>query len=108
LEKEPEAIKVFNYEVTKVKGVRLALLPCEQTRNGLVMVSFSSINHDSDAVGGGVLFLDLKISSVDIYQGSNMLIFNPAAYAEIKEDIEYILAQHRKEILAKRFPRRRQ
>jgi hypothetical protein len=107
LEKEPEVIKVFNYEVTKAKGVKLALLPCEQTKNGLVVVSFSSVNHDSGVVGGSVLFLDLKITNIDIYQGSNFLVFNPSAYAEVKEDVEYILAQHRKEVLAKRFPRRR-
>ncbi|MBI3904489.1 hypothetical protein [Pseudomonas sp. GL-R-26] len=108
LEKEPETIKVFNYEVTKAKGIKLALLPCEQTKNGLVMVSFSSVNHVGDQVGGGVLFLDLKIASLDIYQGSNFLAFNPAAYAEVKNDVEFILAQNRKEVLAKRFVRRRQ
>ncbi|QHF37258.1 hypothetical protein PS893_03116 [Pseudomonas fluorescens] len=108
LEKEPETIKVFNYEVTKAKGVKLALLPCEQTKSGLVMVSFSSVNHVGDQVGGGVLFLDLKIASLDIYQGSNFLVFNPSAYAEVKDDVEFILAQNRKEVLAKRFVRRRQ
>ncbi|MDI2593559.1 hypothetical protein POF45_19320 [Pseudomonas sp. 681] len=107
LEKEPELIQVFNYEVTKVKGMKLALLPCEQTKNGLIIVSCSSINQDSAVVGGGVLFLDLKITSLDIYQGSNFLAFNPAAYAEVKDDIEYVLGQHRREVLARRFPRRR-
>lgn len=108
LEKEPDVINVFNYEVTKAKGVKLAILPCEQAKNGLIVISYSSVNYVGDKVVGGLLFLDVRVNSLDIYQGANFMVFNPLTYAEIKEDIETILAQHRKEVLAKRFPRRRQ
>lgn len=107
LEKEPEAVKLFDYEVTKAKGVKLAILPCEQAKNGLIIISFSSVNHDSDKVGGAILFFDLKITNVDIYQGSNFLTFNPGAYAEVKDDIESVLGQRRKDVRGKRFARHR-
>lgn len=107
LEKEPATINVFNYEVTKAKGVKLAILPCEQAKNGLIIISCSSVNYDGDKVSGGLLFLDLTVNRLDIYQGSNFIAFNPAAYAEVKDDVEYILKQHRKEVLANRFPRRK-
>ena len=106
LEKNPDTINVFNYEVTKTKGVKLAILPCEQAKNGLIIISCSSVNYEGDKVGGGVLFFDLQVNNLDTYQGSNFLVFNPAAYAEVKDDIEYILKQNRKDVLAKRFPRR--
>ena len=106
LEKESAAIQVFNYEATKADGVKLAILPCAQAQNGLIIVSCSSVDHTSGKVSGGVLFLDLQISSVDIYQGSNFLTFNPAAYEEIKEEVEAVLTKHRKEVLAKRFSKR--
>lgn len=108
LEKEPETIKLFGYEVTKAKGVKLAMIPCDQTKNGLIVVSCSSINHDGNVNEGGVLFFDIKVSNLSIYQGSNFLTFNPIAYAEIKEDIEYALGVNRKEVLDKRFSRRSQ
>lgn len=106
LEKETAAIQVFNYEATKAKGVKLAILPCAQAQNGLIIVSCSSVDHVSGKVGGGVLFLDLLISNVDIYQGSNFLTFNPAAYDEIKDEVEAVLTKHRREVLAKRFSKR--
>lgn len=106
LEKNPDTINVFNYEVTKTKGVKLAILPCEQAKNGLIIISCSSVNYEGDKVGGGVLFFDLQVNNLDIYQGSTFLVFNPAAYAEVKDDIEHILKQHRRAVLAKRFPRR--
>lgn len=107
LEKETETINLFNYEVTKTKGVKLAILPCDQTKNGLIVVSFSSVNHDGNKLDGKALFLDLNISTLDVYQGSNFLTFNPSAYAEVKEDVEHILGFQRRAVLAKRFSRRK-
>lgn len=107
LEGEPAVIQVFNYEATKGNGVKLAILPCAQAKNGLIIVSFSSVDYSSAKVGAGVVFLDLQISSVDIYQGSDFLTFNPAAYDDVKEDIEAILTRHRKEVQANRFSRHR-
>jgi hypothetical protein len=107
LEKEPDTVKLFNYDVVTAKGVKLAILPCEQAKNGLIIVSFSSINHESNTFGGEVLFFDLKVTNVDIYQGSNFLTFNTFAYAEIKDDIESVLGLRRKEIRSKRFARHR-
>jgi hypothetical protein len=105
LEKEPEIIKVFNFEVTKSKGVKLAVIPCDQAKNGLIIVSCSSINCEGGKVSGEALFLDVKIENLDIYQGSNFLTFNPVAYAEIKEDIEQALGASRAHVRAKRFSR---
>lgn len=107
LEKEPETIKLFNYEVVTAKGVKLAILPCEQTKNGLIIISFSSINHENNKLGGEVVFFDLKVTNVDIYQGSNFLTFSPFAYAEVKDDIESVLGLRRKDVRAKRFARHR-
>lgn len=107
LEKEPETVKLFNYEVVTAKGVKLAILPCEQAKNGLIIISFSSVNHESNNFGGEVLFFDLKVTNVDIYQGSNFLTFNPFAYAEVKDDIESVLGLRRKEMRGKRFARHR-
>lgn len=103
LEKEPEVIKIFNLEVTKTKGVKLAIVPCEQRPNGLILTSCSSINYDGDKVTGGALFLDLNIEKLSTYQGSNILSFNPAAYAEVKDDVEFVLGQNRRQVLGKRF-----
>jgi hypothetical protein len=107
LEKEPDTVKLFNYDVVTAKGVKLAILPCEQAKNGLIIVSFSSINHESNTFGGEVIFFDLKVTNVDIYQGSNYLTFNPFAYAEVKDDIESVLGLRRKEMRSKRFARHR-
>jgi hypothetical protein len=107
LEKEPETVKLFNYEVVTAKGVKLAILPCEQAKNGLIIISFSSVNHESNKFGGEVMFFDLKVANVDIYQGSNFLTFNPFAYAEVKDDIESVLGLRRRDVRAKRFARHR-
>lgn len=107
LEKEPETVKLFDYEVKTKKGVKLAILPCEQAKNGLIIISFSSVDHESNDFSGGIVFLDLKVSNVDIYQGSNFLTFNPFAYAEVKDDIEAVLGVRRKDMRARRFARHR-
>lgn len=48
VKEEPEAITLFNREVTGSKGVRLAVMPCDQLTNGIIVTSLASI----DSVGG--------------------------------------------------------
>jgi len=103
LQEEPEVIKIFNFEVTKVKGVKLAIVPSVQLPNGMILISCSSINHDGDKVAAGIPFLNVQFSNLNTYNGVDTLSFNPAAYAEVKEDIEFVLAQNRKQVLGKRF-----
>jgi hypothetical protein len=107
LKKEPEAINLFNREVTKDKGVRLAVMPCDQLANGIILTSMSSI----DSVGGqqetGLVFFDWKTSGRDIFRGSSYITFNPLRYAAVKDDLEEYLGQHYKAVLSKRFQRRK-
>ena len=105
--KEPEAIKLLNREVVKSKGVRLAIMPCDQLANGIILTSLASI----DSVGGnndtGLVFFDWKTAGRDIFRGSAYITFNPIRYAEIKADLEEYLGEHFKAALSKRFQRRK-
>ncbi|WP_170219159.1 hypothetical protein [Pseudomonas arsenicoxydans] len=107
LKKEPEAINLLNREVVKSKGVRLAIMPCDQLANGIILTSLASI----DSVGGnndtGLVFFDWKTAGRDIFRGSAYITFNPIRYAEIKADLEEYLGEHFKAALSKRFQRRK-
>lgn len=105
LKKEPDVIKVFNYEVTKTKGVKLAILPCEQLKNGLIMIMLSSIHSDADKDDGGLLFFDIKTASHDVFRAASFITFNPLRYAQVKDDIEQVLNQQQATQLSKRFKR---
>lgn len=107
LKKEPETITVFNYEVTKTKGVRLAILPCEQLKNGLVLIMLSSIASDAGQDNGKVIFLDFKTSELNTFRASSFVTFNPLRYAQVKQDIEAVLNLHQNTQLVKRFQRRK-
>jgi hypothetical protein len=107
LKKEPETIKVFNYEVTKTKGVRLAIVPCEQLKNGLVLIMLSSIDSNADKNDGGVLFFDWKTSDLNTFRAASFITFNPLEYSHVKADIEAVLNLHRSTQLVKRFQRRK-
>lgn len=107
LKKEPQAVNLFNREVTGAKGVRLAVMPCEQLENGIILTSLTSI----DSVGGShetsPLFFNWKTSGRDIFRGSAYITFNPLRYAAIKQGLEGYLGEHFNAALSKRFQRRR-
>ncbi|WP_415758095.1 hypothetical protein [Pseudomonas sp. LT1P18] len=107
LKKEPQAINLFNREVTGSRGVRLAVMPCDQLANGIIVSSLASI----DSVGGSKetspLFFDWKTSGRDIFRGSSFITFNPVRYAALKNQLEEYLGQYYKPLLQKRFSRRR-
>lgn len=107
LKTEAEAINLFHHEVTQSKGVKLAIMPCDQLANGIILTSLSSI----DSVGGeeetSPLFFDWKTTSRTIFRGSSYITFNPVRYAGIKNDLEEYLGEHFKAALSKRFERRK-
>ncbi len=107
LKKEPEAINLLNIAAKSAEGVRLSTIPCEQMSNGIILVALAAVDHQGGGREGGVLFVDWKTSSLDIFHGKSFVTFNPARYAEIRADIEEYLGEHRKEILVKRFRRRK-
>ncbi|WP_256730469.1 hypothetical protein [Pseudomonas sp. ANT_H12B] len=107
LKKEPEAIKLLNLESKNTEGVRLSTIPCEQMSNGIILVALAAVDHQGGSHDDGVLFVDWKTSSLDIFHGKAFATFNPARYAAIKTDIEEYLGAHRKEVLVKRFSRRK-
>ncbi|MGE8068287.1 hypothetical protein [Pseudomonas sp. NPDC089569] len=107
LKQEPEAINLLNIESKSAEGVRLSTIPCEQLANGIILIAIAAVDHQGGSNDGGLLFVDWKTSSLDVFHGKSFITFNPARYAEIKWDIEEYLGVHRKEILAKRFSRRK-
>ncbi|WP_339523071.1 hypothetical protein [Pseudomonas sp. EL_65y_Pfl2_R96] len=107
LKKEPEAIDLFHREVTKSKGVRLTVMPCDQLANGLIITSLASIDSDGGDKETGVVFFDWKTSSRTIFRGNSYITFNPLRYAAIKEDLEGYLGKYYKAVLSKRFQRRK-
>ncbi|WP_433738482.1 hypothetical protein [Pseudomonas putida] len=107
LKKEPEAINLLNIESKSAEGVRLSTIPCEQMPNGIILIAIAAIDHRGGSDDGGVLFVDWKTSSLDVFHGKSFITFNPVRYAEIRSDIEEYLGVHRKEVLVKRFSRRK-
>lgn len=107
LKKEPEAINLLNVESKSAEGVRLSTIPCEQLSNGIILIAIAAIDHQGGSDDGGLLFVDWKTSSHDVFHGKSFITFNPAGYAAIKSDIEEYLGIHRKEVLVKRFSRRK-
>ncbi|WP_439877172.1 hypothetical protein [Pseudomonas prosekii] len=107
MKKTPEAISLFNREVISSKGVRLAIMPCDQLANGIILTSLSSI----DSLGGSKetnpLFFNWKTAGRDFFQGSTYITFNPTRYAALKGELEEYLGQYYKAALNKRFQRRR-
>ncbi|WP_433767800.1 hypothetical protein [Pseudomonas putida] len=107
LKKEPEAINLLNIESKKAEGVRVSMIPVEQMQNGIIVIAVAAIDHQGGSNDGGVLFVDWKTSSLDVFRGKSFITFSPVRYAEIKTDIEEYLGVHRKEVLVKRFSRRK-
>lgn len=108
VKKEPDVVKLFNYEVTKNKGVKLSILPCEQLKNGLIMIMLSSVYSESLNTEGGVIFLDAKAADDNIFRAASFITFNPLRYSHVKDDIERVLNQQQDAQLSKRFKRNKQ
>jgi hypothetical protein len=108
LKKEPDVVKLFHFEVTKAKGVKLAILPCEQLKNGLIMIMLSSIYSESLKSEGGVIFLDATVEDQDVFRAASFITFNPLRYAQNKASIERVLDHQQDAQLTKRFNRTRQ
>jgi len=107
LKKEPEAINLFNREVIGSKGVRLAVMPCDQLANGVIVTSLASIDCVGISKETTPLFFNWKTSDLDIFRGSSFITFNPIRYAGLKNELEEYLGQYYKPLLQKRFNRRR-
>jgi len=107
LKKEPEAINLFNREVIGSKGVRLAVMPCDQLANGIIVTSLASIDCVGISKETTPLFFNWKASDLDIFRGSSFITFNPIRYAGLKNELEEYLGQYYKPLLQKRFNRRR-
>ncbi|WP_347903779.1 hypothetical protein [Pseudomonas purpurea] len=107
LKAKPEAINLYSSEVINSKGVRLAVMPCDQLANGIILTSLVSIDSVDGNRKKAPVFFDWKTSGVDIFRGSSFITFNPLRYAELKGDLEEYLGQHFKAALSNRFQRRK-
>jgi hypothetical protein len=107
LKKEPEALNLLNLESKNIEGVRLSAIPCEQMANGIILIAVASVDHRGGGNDGGVLFVDWRTSTLDIFQGRSFVTFNPAKYAANQSLIEAYVDEHRRELLKKRFSRRK-
>ncbi|KQN45087.1 hypothetical protein ASE98_08425 [Pseudomonas sp. Leaf48] len=107
LKNEPEAINLFNSEVAKDKGVRLAIMPCDQLTNGIILTSLSSIDVNGGSDEKGVIFFDWKSSGRNIFRGTSYITFNPLRYAAVKKDLEEYLGDHFNAAMSKRIQRRK-
>ncbi|UZE24422.1 hypothetical protein LOY67_03115 [Pseudomonas sp. B21-056] len=52
--------------------------------------------------------MNWQSSAREIYRGKSFLTFNPALYEGFRSNIEQYLGEHRREVLQKRFNRRKQ
>lgn len=107
LKGDKDSLNLFNSQVKTPKGARLSVIPCEELANGILIASSTSLKEEGNTSNGGVLFVDWQTSAREIYRGKSFITFNPTKYAEIKDDIEGYLGEHRKEVLSKRFSRRK-
>jgi hypothetical protein len=107
LKDDKNTFNLFNKQAKTPKGARLSVIPCEQLENGLLVATSASIKQDGSNDGGGLLFVSWTSSAREIFRGKSFITYNPERYADIKDDIEEYLGEHRKEVLTKRFQRRK-
>lgn len=108
LKNDKETINLFNSQVKTADGARLSVIPCEQLANGILIASSASVKQSGSSDNGGVLFVNWQSSAREIFRGKSFVTFNPARYEEFRQDIEEYLGEHRREVLRKRFNRRKQ
>lgn len=107
LKQDDKTIKLFQNEAKTFDGARLSFIPCEQLANGILIASAASIKQSGSSNNGGVLFVNWRASAREFFRGKSFVTFNPARYEAIREQIEEYLGDHRKEVLSKRFSRRK-
>ncbi|WP_367374017.1 hypothetical protein [Pseudomonas lini] len=107
LKDDQKTLNLYNNEVKIPEGARLSVIPCEELENGLLIVSSASIKQTGSSHNGGVLFVNWQSSALEIFRGKSFITFNPVRYEGFRNDIEEYLGAHRKEVLKKRFSRRR-
>jgi hypothetical protein len=107
LKQDDKTIKLFQNEAKTFDGARLSFIPCEQLANGILIASAASIKQSGSSNNGGVLFVNWRASAREFFRGKSFVTFNPARYEAIREQIEEYLGEHRKEVLSKRFSRRK-
>ncbi|WP_256832208.1 hypothetical protein [Pseudomonas sp. Pse1] len=107
LKKEPDSIKLFQSQVVDNKGVRLAVMPCDQLENGIIMTSLTSIDSSGGENEKDVAFFDWKTSGRTIFRATAYITFNPLNYAKVKKELEECLGEYYNDNLSKRFQRRR-
>ncbi|WP_458129163.1 hypothetical protein [Pseudomonas sp. Z2-11] len=107
LKQDDKTINLFHSQAKTFEGARLSVIPCEQLSNGLLIASAASIKQSGSSNEGGVLFVNWRASAREFFRGRSFVTFNPARYEEIREQIEEYLGKYRKEVLSKRFSRRK-
>lgn len=108
LKQDQPTLNLFNSQVKTPEGARLSVIPCEQLANGILIASSASIRQTGSSNNGGVLFVNWQSSAREIFRGKSYVTFNPVRYEDFRQDIEEYLGEHRREVLKKRFNRRRQ
>ncbi|TWC15774.1 MULTISPECIES: hypothetical protein [unclassified Pseudomonas] len=108
LKQDKQTLNLYNSQVKTPEGARLSVIPCEQLANGILIASSASIRQTGTSNNGGVLFVNWQSSAREIFRGKSFVTFNPARYEEFRSDIEEYLGEHRREVLRKRFNRRKQ
>jgi len=107
LKQDKQTLDLFGTQAKSADGARLSVIPCEQLSNGVLIASSSSIKQTGTSNNGGVLFVNWRCSAREIFRGKSFVTFNPARYEDLRQDIEDYLGEHRREVLSKRFSRRK-
>lgn len=107
LKRDEETMRLFNSQVKVAEGARLSVIPCEQLANGILIASSASIKQSVTSSNGGVVFVNWQSSAREIFRGKSFVTFNPARYEAFRQDIEEYLGVHRREVLSRRFSRRK-
>lgn len=107
LKHDKDSLNLFNSQVKTPKGARFSMIPCEELANGILIAASTCLKEAGNVSNGGVLFVDWQTSAREMFRGKSFITFNPAKYAGYKEEIESYLGEHRKEVLTKRFNRRK-
>jgi len=107
LKQDKETLNLFGTQAKYADGARLSVIPCEQLSNGVLIASSCSIKQTGTSNNGGVLFVNWRSSAREIFRGKSFVTFNPARYEDFRQEIEEYLGKHRREVLSKRFSRRK-
>lgn len=107
LKQDDKTIELFQNQAKTFDGARLSVIPCEQLPNGVLIASTASIKQSGSSHNGGVLFVNWRASARECFRGKSFVTFNPARYEAFRQEIEEYLGEHRREVLSRRFSRRK-